>query len=463
MKLPPSINRREFLRGTALTTAGLFTVPSLLTSCATAPSASVSARRPAAADRVALGVIGFGTIAHGTVRNFLADERVQVVAVADPVSDLPNYGYQGSMRGGRLVGQSIVEAYYAEWEKSGAYRGCKVYEDFREMLEREDLDAVYVATPDHWHCAATLLAARRGKHVYGQKPLSLTVAEGRRMARAVQDAGITFQTGSQQRSSAYFRTACEFIRNGRIGRVQHVKIGFSGGHTDWSRLASRKQPEPVPPELNFDLWLGPASSRPYAPALLQLNWRHNWDFSGGLVTDWGAHHLDILQWALDADAGGPVRIENVVATLPAQTDLYNTPTAFAFDVVYANGVRANVSDAHRNGLHFEGEDGRSIFVARGVLEMTPDELRRQKIEPGEIHLYESRLHERNFVDCVYSAQAPIAPVEVGHRSISIAHLANIAIRLGRTSLAWDPVTETIPGDAAANAMLSRPMRKDYAV
>ena len=410
-----------------------------------------------------LGIIGFGTIANGTAKNFLRDDRVQVVAVADPVSDLGNYGYKGELRGGHLFGQQTVDAYYAEWRKSGGYQGCRAYEDFREMIAREDLDAVYIATPDHWHCAATIIAAGKGRHIYGQKPLSLTIAEGRRMARAVAEAGVTFQTGSQQRSSIHFRTACEFVRNGRIGKVREVKIGFGSGHTDWSGLASRNQPEPVPPQLNYDLWLGPAPERRYVPALQQVNWRHNWDFSGGWLTDWGAHHLDILQWALGEDAGGPVRVENVVATLPPENDLYNTPTAFSFDAVYASGVRANVSNENRHGLLFEGEDGKSIFVARGVLEMTPAELRRQKIEPGEIHLYESRQHERNFIDCVYSGQAPIAPVEAGHRSITIAHLANIAIRLGRSSLPWNPVTETIPGDAAANAMLSRPMRAAYAV
>lgn len=458
MKHSSPLSRRAFLRHSALAATSLWTFPTLL---AANPGSRV--RRPGAADRITLGVIGFGTQSHACVPNFLSDPRLQVVAVADPVSELPNYGYKGELHGGRLVGQRLVEAHYAEWKDSGSFKGCRVYEDFREMLDREDLDAVYISTPDHWHCPAALHAIRRGKHVYGQKPLSLTVSEGRRMAQAVAEAGVTFQTGSQQRSSVHFRTACEFIRNGRIGRVQHVKIGFSGGHKNWSGLADRNKPEPVPAELNYDLWLGPAPERPYIPALLQLNWRHNWDFSGGFVTDWGAHHLDILQWALGEDAGGPVLIENVQATLPAQTDVYNTPTAFSFDVVYANGVRANVSDSHRNGLHFEGEDGRSIFVARGILEMTPKELARQKIEPGEIRLPESPLHEKDFVDRIYDGGTPIAPVEVGHRSITIAHLANIAIRLGRQRLQWDPVREEIIGDPAASAMLSRPSRKGFEI
>lgn len=455
-----SFNRREFLTTSALAAAGVATLPSLLTSCAS--PARARARRPAPSDRITLGVIGFGTIAYSTVPNFLGDPRVQIVAVADPVSDLPNYGYKGEKRGGRLVGKKFVEDYYAQWH-DGEFKGCRPYEDYRDMIAKEDLDAVYVATPDHWHCAMMVYAARKGKHVYGQKPMSLTIAEGRRMAQTAVETGVTFQTGSQQRSSIHFRTACEFIRNGRIGRVRQVKIGFNGGHTDWSGLASRDRPEPIPPELNYDLWLGPAPKREYVPALLQLNWRHNWDFAGGYVTDWGAHHLDILQWALGMDATGPVRIENVTADLPPQTDIYNTPTAFSFDVVYASGVRATVSNQNRNGLLFEGDEGKSIFVARGILEMTPDELRRQKIEPGEVHLYESNLHEKDFIDCIYTGQTPIAPAEVGHRSITIAHLANIAIRLGRDSLRWDPVAEQVVDDPAANRMLSRPGRHAYAV
>lgn len=454
-----NLNRRDFIVQTALATAATLVLPGV-TGCSS-PRARV--RRPAPSDRVNLGVIGFGTIAFSTVPNFLADPRVQIVAVADPVSELGNYGYEGEARGGRLVGQRTVESYYAEQQTSGRYKGCRVYEDFREMLEREDLDAVYVATPDHWHCAATLIAAKQGKHIYTQKPLSLTVEEGQRMARAVRDAGVTFQTGSQQRSSVHFRRACELIRNGRIGRVRTVKIGFNGGHTDWSRLGSRQQPEPVPPELNWDLWLGPAPRRDYSPALLQLNWRHNYDYSGGFITDWGAHHLDILQWALGTDESGPVAIENITATLPPANALYNTPTEFSFDVVYSNGVRANVAHNNRNGLLFEGEDGRTIFVARGILESQPDSVRRERIGPGEVRLYESALHERNFVDGIYENRPTITPVEVGHRSISIAHLANIAIRLGRSNLRWDPSAEQVLNDPEASRMLSRPMRKEYAV
>ncbi len=449
-----SLHRRDFIKHSALVAAGL------LTGCTTAPKPG--AKRPAAGSRLTVGLVGFGTIAHSTTPNFLADERLQVVAVADPVNELGNYGYGGEKSGGRQVGRRIVEAHYAE-QASGSYTGCRAYEDFREMFDREDLDAVVVSAPDHWHCAIAVLAARRGLHVYGQKPLSLTVGEGRRMAREVAANAIVWQTGSQQRSSQYFRTACEFVRNGRLGRIASIKVGLPGGHTNWSKLADRTQPETPPAGVNYDLWLGPAPERPYVPALFQLNWRHNYDFSGGMITDWGAHHLDIVQWALGMDASGPSRIEIRGVTQPDAAALYNTSTDFDFDVIYPGGVRVNVSNKHPNGILFEGEDGKTLFVNRDSLVTTPAELRRERIRDGEIRLYESRLHERNFVDAIFNRTDTITPIEVGHRSITVPHLANIAIRLGRSALDWDPAAEAFVGDERANAMLQRPMRKGYAV
>ena len=391
------IHRRDFLKTSAVLAASL-ALPGL-TSCTAMTKKSRVPRRPGAADRINVGLVGFGTIAHATTPNFLADPRVQIVAVADPVSELPNYGYAGEYTGGRLKGQRLVEEYYAA-EAKGGYKGCRVYEDFREMFDKEDLDAVVINTPDHWHCAVAVHAARHGFHIYGQKPLALTIGEGRRIADEVKAAGVVWQTGSQQRSSVYFRSACEFVRNGRIGEVKSIKVTLPGGHKNWSKLAARSTPEKAPPELNFDLWLGPAPERPYIPALQQLNWRHNYAFSGGMVTDWGAHHLDIVQWALGMDGSGPARIEIRSAKLPAATEVYNTATDFDFDVIYANGVRVNVASRDTNGILFEGTEGRSVFVDRDKMETTPKELRREKIRADEINLYESKLHERNFADAI---------------------------------------------------------------
>ncbi len=455
------MTRRDFLKTSAMVAAAGATLPSL-TSCAGPTVARV--RRPKPSERVNIGFIGYGTIAHHTIMNFLGDDRAQVVAVADPVSDLPHYGYKGELRGGRLVGQKRIEEYYAQKATSGNFRGCRVYEDFRVMLDREDLDAVYIATPDHWHCAAAILAAGKGKHIYGQKPLAVTVEEGQRIARAIKSAGVTWQTGSQQRSSAFFRTAAEYVRNGRLGKLRRVTIGLPDkGHNDFSGLAAHKASAPVPKEVNYDLWLGPAPERPFCPALMPLNWRHNWDFSGGSVTDWGAHHFDIVQWALGMDDSGPVLIENVVAKLPPQTDLYNTPTSYSFEVVYANGVRLHVSSAADEGIRFEGEDDRSIFVNRSKIEIKPDSLRQAKIRPDEIRLYESKLHEWNFLDCIYSGKPAICPADASHRALTISHVANIAIRLGRSSVRWNPATERFVDDPAADKFLSRPTRKAYAV
>lgn len=455
------MNRREFLAKSAVAAAAGFALPAF-TSCASSGSSLV--RRPAPSGRINLGVIGYGTIATTTVPNFLSDDRVQVVAIADPVTDMPHYGEKkGQWRGGRLVGAQAVEKYYAEFRPAGTFKGCRVYEDFREMLAREDLDAVYIATPDHWHCAMALLAARKGKHIYCQKPLALTVGEGRRIADAAQAAGITFQVGSQQRSMEYFRRACELVRNGRLGRIQEVVVGYPGGNRDWSGLAAQQAPQPAPPEMNWDLWLGPAPVHPYAPALHPMNWRYHFDFGGGWMTDWGAHQIDIVQWALGADATGPVAIENVSASLPPPGAFFNTANDFAYDLVYADGVRAKVSNRNRKGILFTGENGRSLFVERNAFESNPESLRRERPGPGELHLYESRLQESNFIDCIYSGKPAITPAETGHRSITPSHLANIAIRLGRSRLRWDPAAERVIGDDEANRMLSRPMRRPYAV
>lgn len=456
------MNRRQFLK-TSMAASAVLAMPSLITSCASA-AGRAKARRPKPSDRIQVGFVGFGTMAGDSLPNFLGQERVQVVAMADPVARMGNYGYKGDRTGGRLEGKDRVEAYYAEKSASGTYKGCNAYEDFREMFDKENLDAIVLSTPDHWHYPITALAARRGIHVYGQKPLSLTIGQGQKMVKAVRDSGITFQTGSQQRSSAYFRIAAEFIRNGRIGKVERIEVGLVGGHPNWSGLADRTSIEPVPEGVNMDLWLGPAPVRPYIPALFQVNWRHNFDYSGGMITDWGAHHLDIVQWALGLDTtGGPVALENVEADLPPADALYNTAKDYKFDVVYASGLRVTVSNGLPNGIRFYGENGRQIFVSRGELTMTPEDLRKEKIRPDEIRLYESNNHDKNFVDCIYSGAEPVAPVEAGHRTITISHLANIALRLGRNSIKWDPATESFSNDPKATAMLDRAMRREYAV
>ncbi|MEM9281296.1 MAG: Gfo/Idh/MocA family oxidoreductase [Verrucomicrobiota bacterium] len=438
--------------------------------------------RPAPSERITVGNIGYGTIALHWTPNFLGNTKCQVVSVADPMKEAPHYGYSGEMSGGREVGRRIIDEYYAEQTGSSG-TSCSSFENFEEMLDKEDLDAVVISTPDHWHHYQSIVAARKGIHLYGQKPISLSVAGGREIVNEIEKSGITWQTGSQQRSDVYFRLACELVRNGRIGKVKRVRVGLPGGHKDFSQLAEQKETAPLPADFNFDMWLGPAPEMEYSPALLPLNWRHNFHFSGGMITDFGAHHIDIAQWAMDREGTGPVEISNVEGELPPSDALYNTAGTFSFEAVFEDGLTYHVADESKKlmpelnteeklagkkkethtGIFFEGEDGKWIYVNRGKIDANDRAILRQKPEEGEIKLYESKDHTDNFLDCVYSGQPTSAPAETAHRTISIAHLGNIALRLGRQKLAWDPVGEEVPGDADANALLSVEPRKPWAL
>lgn len=450
------ISRRNFIKASAAGIAAPTIIPS---------SALGLGKRPAPSNRVNVAFFGFGTIAHGTISGFLRNDQVQLVAVADVNRRSPNYGYRGEKEGGRLVGMEIVNDFYAKSEGRLAYRGCRAYEDFRELVENEDVDAVNISTPDHWHAAMAIYCANRKIHVYGQKPLAVTVAEGRAMEKAVRRNKITWQTGSQQRSESYFREAVEFVRNERIGKLRTIRVVLPGGHSDWNQMSDRKDPEAIPTGLNYDFWQGPAPHRDYRPAILPLNWRHNFDYSGGMITDWGAHHVDISQWAMGMDHSGPIRIENIRAELPSESELYNTAPKYHFDCVYENGVRMIVSDNSSNetGITFEGDNGKSIFVTRGSIKMNPPELRRERIQDSETRVYKSTNHVDDFINAIFSGQRTAAPIEASHRSISICHLANIAIRLGRESLDWDPKRERVINDVAANKMLSRPIRDGWKI
>jgi predicted dehydrogenase len=302
------------------------------------------------------------------------------------------------------------------------------------------------------------MAARAGKDIYGEKPLSLTVAEGRAMSNAIRDTRRVFQTGSQQRSDARFRKACELVRNGRIGKLTTVTCGLPGGTPDLSRSGHRKAPEPVPEGFNYEMWLGPAPKAPYSPARCHVNYRWIFDYSGGQITDWGGHHPDIAQWGMGTELTGPVEIRNARGAW-AKDPIYNTATDFTFECLYENGVRLVVSNRARGGVTFEGTEG-MIWVNRGAIESKPDNLVFSDIAESEFRLPRSDNHFRNFIDCVLSRKEPIAPVEQAHRSITISHLGNIALKLGR-NLKWDPKAETFHDDNEANAMLSRPMRAPW--
>jgi predicted dehydrogenase len=450
----PESSRRNFLKTTIPATTAAFAFPTLIPGRALGLSGTV-----APSNRITVGIIGTGNQGFNDINSFLRDDRVQIVAVCDVNRESAGY-WEGKV-GGREPARRLVEGYYAKHRRDATYRGCSTTAEFAELLARPDIDAVEVCTPDHWHAIMVIEACNAKKDIYCQKPLSLTIAEGRAMSSAVSRSHVVFQTGSQQRSDRRFRRACELVRNGRIGDLVKVRVGLPGGRTDYAKTGDRKKPEPVPAGFDYARWLGPAPDAQYAPARCHVNFRWIYDYSGGNVTDWGGHHPDCAQWGMGTELSGPVEIRNARAAF-APDPLWNTATEFYFEAVYENGVPMIVSNQEKMGVTFEGTRGK-IFVNRGELQAEPTSILDSKIGEGGTHLYSSDDHFRNFIDCVISREPTAAPVEVAHRSITICHLGNIAMRLNRPKLRWDPRTEQIIGDDEASKMLSRPYRSPWSL
>jgi len=319
------------------------------------------------------------------------------------------------------------------------------YRDFRELLERDDIDAVFIGTPDHWHAIPAIAAANKGKDIYCEKPMSLTVREAREMVKAVRRNGVVFQTGSQQRSEygGMFRMACEMVRSGRIGDLKRVHVNVGG--------PSRHIPtptEPCPPGVDWDRWLGPAPWRPFNARVLK-GWRAFREFSGGGMTDWGHHHFDIVQWALDMDHSGP---RHVIP--PNRKDVKH------LTYIYENGVEVHHGGAKDAQIEFIGTQGR-VMVDRGKLLTDPPSIKARPIGPDEVRLRRvTRGHKGHWAHCIVTRERPICDVEVGCRSVSVCHIGNIAYWLGRP-LEWDPVKEDFVGDPEASRWLDRPKRPPW--
>jgi predicted dehydrogenase len=353
---------------------------------------------------------------------------------------------------------------------AAAYPGAKAYKDFRKLLERNDVHAVVTATPDHWHTLVNLAAVKAGKDVYSEKPLTLTIDEGKRLVAAVRDTKRILQTGSQQRSDHRFRLACELVRNGRLGKLTHVTTilpsGLRGGPF---------RPSPVPPELDWDFWQGQTPNHEYVKERCHFSFRYWYDYSGGTMTDWGAHHNDIALWGMGLDNSGPVKVEGRPLVQPVPGG-YTAASEYEATYTYANGVthrcasttingpagqvqRQPMPGELPNGVKFEGADG-WIFVTRGKIEASRPEILSEPLTSKTVTLYVSDNHMGNFFDCVHSRKQPICPAEVGHRSVSVCHLGVIAMRLGR-KLQWDPEKEQFVNDTEANGYLAREQRKPY--
>ncbi len=410
-----AINRRQFLTRASVISAAVI-APRFLIGC-TSPS-----------DEVSLGYIGTGKQAMDLQKSFLKTEQVRILAAAD-------------------VYDSKLQRF------ANKISGCDTYSDFRKILDRKDINAVVIAVPDHWHAAIAVMAAKAGKDIYCEKPLSLTIKEGRAMVTAAKENKRVFQTGSMQRSWPEFRQAVELVRNGYIGEVKHVIVNVGPPPKPYDLPA-----EPIPAGLDWEFWLGPnikpaVFNHNLAPGLnddFWAHWRDYREFGGGYVTDWGAHMFDIAQWGLDMDGSGPVMV-----TPPDKDHPFLT-------YQYANGIIMTHEPVSKdNGVTFIGTKG-EVHVVRGKLQTKPEALATQIIGDNEKHVYKSENHYSDFLQAIRKRTKPVADVEIGHRTATVCNIGNIAYQLNRP-LQWDPVKEEFKNDAEANQLTGREMKKEWNV
>lgn len=439
-------SRRSFLKSTLAAGVAPLFLPSRIWAAETKPN-----------DRLSIGMIGMGTMNSGHLNDFLRRTDTQVVAVCDVDTTR------------RENAQKKANEHYT---KVGGGKAVDAYKDFRELLARKDIDAVCIATPDHWHALIGIAAAKAGKDIYGEKPLTNTVHEAWTLVKAVRDNNRIFQTGSQQRSSKEFRVACELARNGVIGDIYHVSVGV-GGPGKPCNLPE----EAAEPGLDWDMWLGPAPMRPYNSELAPRgvhkgfpNWRAYWEYGGGMVTDWGAHHFDICQWGLGEDDRGPLEI--IPSTDPK--------AQHGVKLKYTGGIE--VDHIAENGVTFHGKNG-LIYVNRGrfalkigdrqVADFTKndskpalkdqlDAVEKEFLADPKVKLTKVTSHKDNFIECIRSRQKPIADVAIGARTVTTCHLVNFAYRYGQKVL-WDPTKLDFAAGGGKAEWLTREYRGDWKV
>ena len=457
-----NINRRKFLTDSAKAAIGTgiaFSFPSIV-------PASVFGRN-APSNRINVAAIGAGRISRGhDMPGVWQHDFAQIMAVCDV----------DSLRA--EDGKKLVNEYYSK--KNGkAYDGVKVYSDYKELLLNKDIDAVIISTPDHSHALIGVTAAKAKKHIYMQKPASLTIAEGRIISDVVQKSGVKFQIGSQQRSSEQFRYAAELVRNGRIGQLKKVYVGLPGDPPGGNKMEM-----PVPKNLNYDMWLASTPEVYYTEERVhpqvgygRPGWLRCEQFGAGMITGWGAHHIDSAHWGMGMETSGPVEIWSDKVEF-AKDGLWDVHGIFKTEAMYANGVNMIVSNEFQNGIKFEGTEG-WVFVSRGDYQATASDPTKpgeqaKKIDASdpkiltsviganEFHFEVSKEHHGNWLAAIRDNKNTIAPVEEAHRACSACLLHHIAMKLKR-KLYWDPAKEQFKNDAEANAMLSRPQRKAYEV
>ncbi len=417
------ISRRGFLKGSALVAGAM--------------AAGSRVRRVSANERITFAAIGIGGMGRFDLGMFLTQPELQVVAVSD-------------------VDRARLEFGKSTVDKNNGNSDCAAYPDFREIIARKDIDAVLIATPDHWHALISIAAAQAGKDVYCEKPMSLTVGEGRIVADAMARYKTVYQSGTQRRSIPCFRYAVDSAREGKLGKIHAVHTYLEPGH-----VAGPQPEQPVPEGFDYGRWLGQAPEAPYTAKRCHQNFRWIYDYSGGQLTDIGVHFNDLAQWGVDKDLSAPVEFEGN-AEFPPADDLFNTPMHYNVKTKYADGLTLEMHDGSPRSVRFEGEGGWICVDDDGKL--TADPISLLDGAPTKREAYTAiAYHQRNFIESIYSRKPTIAPPEVAHRSASLCHLANICLRLGGGKLVWDPATEKFNGNDEANTMLNRTQRQPWSL
>jgi predicted dehydrogenase len=398
-------------------------------------------------NRINMGVVGCGNMGSSNTDAFLALKDCRVVAACD-------------------VDQGHLGKAVTRINKHYANKDCKAYRDFRELMARKDIDAVMLAVPDHWHELVAVEAARHKKDIYGEKPLARTIAEQQAMVKAVRENLRIWQTGSWQRSLPNFRKAAEIVRNGLIGKVTRVQVGLPGGNKNSGNAGVSMTPSEAPPELDYDLWIGPSKMMPYIQGRTHRNWRWNYNTGGGQLMDWIGHHCDIAHWGCDFDNSGPSEIEGQ-GEFPPKDSVWNTCTKYRIELKYPGEVMMTIAGGYpeiRGGVKWIGTTG-WVWVNRGAFEGSNEEWRDYRSLPEDLRkvkLYESSNHHKNFLDCVKSRKPTITPVETAHHSAIPGHLGLISMLVGR-KLKWDVQNERILNDDEAAQLLTRPYRLPWKI
>jgi predicted dehydrogenase len=431
-----TVTRRQFIATTAAAIAAPTFIPA---------SALGKDGRPAPSERIVMGIVGWGMMGPGNTDGLMGHKDCQVVAACD-------------------LDKGPLKSAVDRINKKYGNTDCKAYKDYHEMIHRDDIDAVMLAIPDHWHALASVEAANHKKHIYGEKPLARTIAEQQAIVKAVQKNKVTWQTGSWQRSRDNFHKAAEIVRNGLIGKVKHVEVGLPGGHVDFKKTKDKLSVSEPPADLDYETWVGPSQMMPYIEGRVHMNWRWNYNFGGGQLLDWIGHHCDIAHWGLDFDDVNPTEVEGQ-GEFPPKDAVWNTATKYRANLTYPKGVTMVIAGGHsdvRGGTKWIGENG-WVWVDRGSFEASNPEWKQWKAVPDDVRkvkLIESRDHYRNFLDAVRSGKPTITPVEVAHNSAVPGHLALISMLVGRR-IKWDAKKGRIIGADEASKLLTREYRAPW--